>query len=572
MSSQLVERLQSEFGEAVRGTGSLHGDESVWVARENLWKMIQHLRDREGCELLLDVIGVDYPERPRRFEVNYALRSLVHRHSLRVKVDVEEGEALPTISDLYRSASWHEREVYDLFGVKFQGHPDLRRILCHHEFEGHALRKDYPIERGQTCTSPERLFSDHEIAEAARRADADTGSGIEGEVHPSDLLTVNIGPSHPATHGCLRAEVLLDGETIVAAKTEIGYLHRCFEKEAEDHTWAAIMPYTDRLNYCSSMLNNVIYAHAVEKMLGVETTPRCQAIRVIISELSRIIDHLVCVCANLVDLGALTNYWYLYNVREGIYYDIIEKLCGSRLTTNYARIGGLSHDLFDDFGEAVEHHLQKMEQAIDDVMGLVSRNRIYLDRTIGIGAIGKEEALSFGFTGPCLRATGVAYDVRKAHPYFGYEDYDFDVPVGQNGDTHDRITCRMAEMHQSARIIRQALAEMPDGPVNIDNIAVTLPPKKEVYGSIEGVMNQFKLIYEGIQVPAGEAYGYGEGANGELGFFCISDGSGRPYRIKVRPPCFPIFSAFGRLITGHMVPDIVAILGSLNIIAGELDR
>ena len=273
MSSQLVERLQAEFGEVILGTSSQHGDEAVRVAGKDLPKLIQHLRDREGCELLLDIIGVDYPERPRRFEINYALRSLFNHHSLRVKVDAEEGEAIPTISNLYRSANWHEREVYDLFGMRFQGHPDLRRILCHHEFEGHALRKDYPIERGQTCTTPERLFSDHEIAEAARRADAATGSGIEGDVHPSDLLTVNIGPSHPATHGCLRAEVLLDGETIVAAKTEIGYLHRCFEKEAEDHTWAAIMPYTDRLNYCSSMLNNVIYAHAVEKMLGVRRGP-----------------------------------------------------------------------------------------------------------------------------------------------------------------------------------------------------------------------------------------------------------------------------------------------------------
>jgi NADH dehydrogenase I D subunit len=395
---------------------------------------------------------------------------------------------------------------------------------------------------------------------------------VADEIHPSDLLTVNIGPSHPATHGALRVEALLDGETIVDCRTEIGYLHRCFEKEAEDHTWAEIMPYTDRLNYCSAMLNNVIYAAAVEKMMGVEVPPRCQVIRVIVAELSRIIDHLVCVSANLVDLGALTNYWYLYNVREGIYIDIIEKLCGSRLTTNYARIGGLSHDLFEGFAEAVEHNLQKMEAAVRDVMGLVARNRIYLDRTVGVGAIDTDEALSWGFTGPCLRATGLAYDVRKHAPYSGYEQYDFDVPPGTNGDTHDRITCRLAEMYQSARIIRQALRKLPDGPICVDDARVILPPKRQVYGSIEGVMNQFKLVYEGIQVPVGEGYGFGEGANGELGFFCVSDGTGRPHRMKVRPPCFPIFSAFGRLLRGHLVPDTVAILGSLNIIAGELDR
>ncbi len=579
MSEQLVQRVRQEFGEAILRSAGGHGDEAVWVEPGRLPDLLRHLRDREGCELLLDVVGVDRPERPARFEVNYLLRSLANRHRLTVKVDLEEGQAVESATPLYRSADWHEREVYDLFGVPFRHHPDLRRILSHHEFEGHALRKDYPIERGQFCTAPEKLYDDHAIEQAALRADAAARSraGESGlpegiEVHPSDLLTVNIGPSHPATHGALRAECLLDGETIVGARTEIGYLHRCFEKEAEDHTWAQVMPYTDRLNYCSAMLNNVIYAQAVEKLLGVEVPPRARVIRVIVSELSRLIDHLVCVCANLVDLGALTNYWYLYNVREGIYYDVIEPLCGSRLTTNYARIGGLSHDLFPGFEERVEHHLGRCEEAVRDVLGLVARNRIYLDRTIGVGAMGADEALSWGFTGPCLRAAGVAYDVRKHAPYLGYEDYEFEIPVGENGDTYDRINVRFAEMVQSMRIVRQALRKLPGGPIRVDDPAVILPPKAEVYGSIEGVMNQFKLVYEGIQVPAGEAYGFGEGANGELGFFCVSDGGGRPYRIKVRPPCFPVFSAYARLITGGMIQDAIAILGSLNIIAGELDR
>jgi len=363
----------------------------------------------------------------------------------------------------------------------------------------------------------------------------------------------------------------MDGEIIVAAKLEIGYLHRCFEKEAEDHTWAAVMPYTDRLNYCSAMLNNAIYAMTVEKLLQIEVTPRCQAIRVIVSELSRIIDHLVSICANLVDLGALTNYWYLYNVREGIY-AVLEKLCGSRLTTNYARIGGMSHDLYDDFADEVHYHMQQMQDAIEDVLGLIARNRIFLDRTVDVGVISREDALSYGFTGPCLRATGIEFDLRKQAPYSGYEKYDFDIPTGEVGDAHARIMVRMAEMVQSRRIIEQALGQLPDGPVNVDDPRVILPPKEEVYGSIEGVMNQFKLISEGIQVPAGEAYGFGEGANGELGFFAVADGSGRPYRLKVRPPCFPIFSAYEELIVGGMIPDAVATLGSLNIIAGELDR
>jgi NADH-quinone oxidoreductase subunit C/D len=573
MSQKLVESLRREFGEAILATGDYRGDETVTVGRERLLDVLAHLRDKEGCEQLSDVVGVDYPRRAERFEVNYLLRSWSRNQRLRVKVDVAEDEAVPSASGLWRSAEWHEREVYDLFGIPFGGHPDLRRILCHHEFEGHALRKDYPIEQGQECSRPEKLFSDEDIARAARRASAMVAAagGLAEEVHPSDLLTVNIGPSHPAMHGALRAEILLDGEIILESRTEIGYIHRCFEKEAEDHTWAQVMPYTDRLNYCSAMLNNSIYAAAVEKLLGVEATPRCQAIRVIVSEISRIIDHLVCVCANLVDIGALTNYWYLYNLRESLY-ESLEKLCGSRLTTNYARIGGLSHDLYPGFADEIRAKLRDLVTAHEDVMKLVARNRIFLDRTVGVGAISQADALSWGFTGPCLRATGLAWDLRKLAPYSGYEKYEFEIPTGTTGDTHDRIMVRMAEIVQSRSIVLQALDRLPDGPVNLDDRAITLPPKRNVYDSIEGVMNQFKLVYEGIQVPAGEAYGFGEGANGELGFFAVSDGGGHPYRLKVRPPCFPIFSAYSFLIEGAMIPDAIAILGSLNIIAGELDR
>lgn len=573
MSQKLVDRLRGEFGDAILAAGSHRGDETVTVSRDRLLDVLGHLRDVEGCEQLSDIAGVDYPKRGERFEVNYLLRSLSNNHRLRVKVDVAEDQAVPTATKLWRSADWHEREVYDLLGVPFSGHPDLRRILCHHEFEGHALRKDYPIEQGQECSRPEHLFADEDVVRAAKRASAMVAGpdATHDEVHPSDLLTVNIGPSHPAMHGALRAEILLDGETILEARTEIGYIHRCFEKEAEDHTWAQVMPYTDRLNYCSAMLNNSIYAAAVEKLLGVEVTPRCQAIRVIVSELSRIIDHLVCVCANLVDIGALTNYWYLYNIRESIYQSL-EKLCGSRLTTNYARIGGLSHDLYPEFDAEIRVKMNELMAGHTDVMKLIARNRIFLDRTVGVGAISRADALSFGFTGPCLRATGLDWDLRKAAPYSGYEQYSFEIPTGRNGDTYDRIMVRMAEMVQSRSIVLQALDKLPDGPVNLDDRAITLPPKRNVYQSIEGVMNQFKLVYEGIQVPAGEAYGFGEGANGELGFFCVSDGSGHPYRLKVRPPCFPIFSAYTHLIEGAMIPDAIATLGSLNIIAGELDR
>lgn len=572
MSERLVQALRQEFGEDILGHDAHLGDHHVRVPRERLLDVLGHLKNREGCQMLGDVIGVDYPERSERFDVIYYLRSVDEPRQIWVTVGAEEGQAVPSATGLWKSANVHEREVFDLFGVPFADHPDLRRILCHHEFEGHALRKDYPIEQGQELLETEKLFSDHDIAQAAHRANlARHADGLGDQLMASDLLTVNLGPSHPAMHGCLRAEVLLDGETIVEARTEIGYLHRCFEKEAEDHTWAQVMPYTDRLNYCSPILNNVIYAMAVEHMMGVQVTERCQVIRVIVSELSRIIDHLVAVGTNLVDLGALTMYWYTFNVREAMY-EIIEGLCGSRLTTNYARIGGLSHDLYPGFEEEVREKLAMLATNIHEVVALAARNRIFLDRTVDVGVIDKHNAISHGLTGPTLRACGVEYDARKMHPHLGYQDYDFDIPTGEAGDTHARIMVRLAEMMQSKRIIEQALDRMPGGPINVDDARVILPPKEKVYHSIEGVMNHFKLIYEGIQVPAGTGYGFGEGGNGELGFYCVSDGSGRPYRMKVRPPCFPIFGAFPDLVEGGMISDAIATLGSLNIIAGELDR
>jgi NADH:ubiquinone oxidoreductase subunit D len=348
-------------------------------------------------------------------------------------------------------------------------------------------------------------------------------------------------------------------------------LHRCFEKEAEDHTWQQIIPYTDRLNYVSSLTNNVGYVLAVEKLMGIRVPPRCEVIRVIVGELGRIMDHLVCVSTNLVDIGALTNFWYFFNARERIY-DVVERLCGERLTTSYTRIGGLYRDLYEGFEPQLREALVYVEAGVKDVVGLVKRNRIFMDRAIGIGVISQADALSWGYTGPCLRATGIDYDVRKAFPYSGYENYDFDIPVGENGDAYDRVLVRIEEIYQSISIIRQALHRLPDGPIFSDDRRVALPPKDEVYNSIEGMMNHFKLVFEGIQVPAGEAYGFTEGANGELGFFCVSDGGGRPYRIKVRPPCFPLFASYNELIRGHMVADAIAILGGLNIVAGELDR
>ena len=388
---------------------------------------------------------------------------------------------------------------------------------------------------------------------------------------PTEKLLVNIGPSHPVTHGTLRIQVELDGETITRSGCEIGYLHRGFEKQAETVFYEQVIPYTERLNYMSPVHNSNAWCWAVEQLLGIEAPARAQAIRVITSEMARIIDHCVCIGTNLVDLGALTNFWYLYNYRERIY-DLYEELTGARMMVNYPRVGGVSGDLTDGWADKVRKVMAELEEPLTEVQGLVRNNRIFCDRTTGVCAISQEDAISHGFTGVCLRATGINYDVRKAQPYWGYDKYDFDVPLGNQGDTYDRVVLRFAEMAQSRRIILQALDTIPDGPVIVDNPAIIKPSKDEVYNTMEGLISHFKIVMHGVSPDVGEIYSATEGGNGELGYYIVSDGSPRAYRLRVRPPCFANYSAFPKMIEGQMLADAVAALGSVNVIAGELDR
>ncbi len=397
------------------------------------------------------------------------------------------------------------------------------------------------------------------------------GLDYSREIDSKDLVFVNIGPSHPAMHGTLRILAALSGETIVAAVAEMGYLHRGFEKECEMHPYQQCIPYTDRLNYVSAIMNNIGFARAVEKLCGITIPERARIIRVITAELNRIIDHLVCIGANLVDIGALTNFWYSFNVREKVY-DILEKLCGARLTSNYIRIGGVARDLYDGFEKEVRSVCRDIVQAVSDIERLTENNRIFLDRTQNVGVISAEEAISSGWTGPTLRACGVAHDLRKAEPYYEYETYDFDVIVGTKGDTFDRIFVRMYEIKESIKIIDQALKRLAPGPVMTDDKRIALPPKIHVYGSIEGLMNHFKLIIHGITPPKGEVYDCTEASNGELGFHIVSDGTQYPYRVKCKSPSLMNYAAFARLVEGGMIADAIATLGSINIIAGELDR
>jgi NADH-quinone oxidoreductase subunit C/D len=514
-----------------------------------------------GYTLPLDLWGVDYPRREKRFDVMYQLYSLDKNERVRIKVPIAENENVPTSTGLFKAYDWFEREVFDMYGVRFDGHPNLRRILTHEMFQGHPLRKDYdPAQRW--------LLTEKDVAKITPKIDP----RFQNVDTDFERVTLNLGPSHPATHGTLRIVVTLDGETIIGAESEIGYLHRCFEKMSETHTYQQVIPYTDRLNYCSAIINNVGYCLTVEKLLGIEAPSRAQQVRLMLSEFMRIADHLVAIGTNLVDMGALTNFWYLFQPREEIY-GLIESCCGARLLPSYLRIGGLAVDVPSDFLANAQTLVHKMPKYIEDVEKLIMTNRIFRERTEGIAPISTEDAINFGFTGPCLRACGVPYDVRKANPYIGYETYDWDVPVAEGGDTFARFLVRFEEMRQSLRILQQAIDRgLPSGPVIVDNPYVALPPKEKVYNEMESLIYHFKLIMHGIQPPVGEAYFQVEGGNGELGFYVVSDGTKNPYRVRVRPPCFPIFEAYSYMITGQTIPDAIAALGSLNIIAGELDH
>jgi NADH-quinone oxidoreductase subunit D len=381
-----------------------------------------------------------------------------------------------------------------------------------------------------------------------------------------------MGPSHPAMHGTVRIIVELSGETITKADVQIGFLHRGFEKMCERGDWTQCFPYVDRLNYASPMLNNVGFSLAVEKMLGVSVPLRCQHYRVVLGELARLCDHLVCSGAMAMELGAFTPFLYFAKARE-IIWDVFEEETGARVTHSFGRVGGMASPPTPDFKDMVRSGLPAVMALVEDGEKLLLENRIFLDRVEGVGVMSREDALALGWTGVVLRSTGAAYDVRKAHPYLTYDQFDFDVPVGTTGDCYDRFMCRQEEMRQSVRIIEQALTVMPDdGPINIDDPRIVLPSKDDVYSTIEGTIQHFKIIMEGIKVPAGECYSYTEAGNGELGFFIVSDGSGTPYRVRIRPPSFASTQGLEQMILGGMLPDVVPAFGSLNMIGGECDH
>lgn len=560
----------------------MRGDLSVQVSAEGLSEVAKFLHDDPALAFdhITDICSADYPDDLERFEVIYHFLSLPTGTRIRVKARVpEENPSIASVSHIWKGANFLEREVFDLMGIRFEGHPDLRRILLPEDFdEGYPLRKDFPAE-GKGWRSnfdflpkldePVSAWNEADIPEDQRHVFM-AGDSPESSKRTTELL-LNMGPQHPATHGVLRVVLELDGERVVKATPDLGYLHRGVEKLAEGLTYMQILPHTDRLDYVCAMTNNYAYVRAVEKLIGMTVPERAEYIRTIVAEMQRILGHLFWLGTQALDIGAMTVFFWTFRERE-VLLDLFEKLCGARLTYNYYRIGGVDSDFTPEIIEGLKGFLKSFPQHIHEYDVLLQRNRIWVARTKGVAVISGEDAINFGLTGPVLRGSGVAYDVRKLEPYGAYDKVDWEVPIGKDGDTYDRYWIRIEEMHQSARIIQQCLDQLPDGPVIADNPQVVPPPKPQVMRDMESLIHHFILFTHGFKPPKGETYCATEVPKGELGFFLISDGGPRPYRMKIRSPSFVHMGAFDHMARGYLIADIVTIFGTYDIVMGECDR
>ena len=587
--------LRGEFGDVVRGVETdAIGTAIVTVIPERVFEILRYLHADPGqaYDLLVDLTGVDIGGgQPLR--VWYQLWSMRHGRQLRIvaKLPLERLE-LRSVTPLWESANWMEREVYDMFGITFRGHPDLRRILMPENYEeGFPLRKDFPL-RGRFSRSEQtRRALSRDLEDVYARAELEMAGVPLDEIgmqevppdrRPEELvggpdtlegkpMLLNMGPQHPATHGVLRLVLELDGERILRCTPHIGYLHTGFEKTCEYREWNQVVPYTDRMDYLAPMLYNVGYVLSVESLLGAEITPRCRVVRVILSELNRILGHLLWLGTGAMDLGATTVFLYTFSERERIY-NLHEAYCGGRITTSVTRVGGMLADLPVGWLEACREFVNGLPATLDETERLLTKNSIWQARMIDVGVIDAETALDLGLTGPNLRGSGVAYDVRKARPYLGYDEYDFDVPVGVVGDTYDRYLVRLEEMRQSVRIIQQALDRLPGGPINVQDPAVILPGKSEAMSSIDAMISHFKLVMEGLQVPAGDVWYSIEATKGELGFGIISDGGSKPVRCRFRGPSFVNLASLPHMVEGGLVSDVITCNASIDIVLGEIDR
>jgi len=579
-----LESLVNRFPQAVLTAQQDPVRLDLWaqVQADHWLEIAQFLHDDPAMALdhITDICSADYPDDLERFEVIYHFLSLPHGTRLRIKARVtEDHPEIASISAIWKGANFLEREVYDLMGIRFSGHPDLRRILMPDDYdEGYPLRKDFPAE-GKGWRSrfdflprldePAGEWSESEVSDDQRHQ-------FMADDHPGDTkrtteMLLNMGPQHPSTHGVLRVVLELDGERVSKATPDLGYLHRGVEKLAEGLTYMQMVPHTDRLDYVCAMTNNYAYVRAVEKLIDMTVPERAEYVRTIVAEMQRIVGHLFWLGTQALDIGAMTVFFWTFRERE-VLLDMFEKLCGARLTLNYYRIGGVDADLTPEIISALRDFLNTFPEHIREYDSLLQKNRIWVARTKGVALLSAEDAINFGCTGPVLRGSGVSYDIRKLEPYGVYDRVEWEVPLGKDGDTYDRYWIRMEEMWQSAHIIEQCLNQLPEGPVMAVDAQAIPPPKPEVMRDMQSLIHHFIIFTQGFKPPKGETYCATEVPKGELGFFIISDGSSRPYRLKIRSPSFIHMGAFDHMARGYLISDIVTIFGTYDIVMGECDR
>jgi NADH-quinone oxidoreductase subunit C/D len=576
----IVRETTERFGEAaVRPQVACDGISTFWTGPEEIHEVLRHLKsgiDRP-YRMLYDLTGIDERERAHRdgepggeFTVVYHLLSIERNADVRVKTSLAgETPSIRTITDLWPAANWYERELWDMFGIGVEGHPNLRRILMPPWWKGHPLRKEHPARA--TEMGPFRM-SDVEQAEMEASMQFHPEEwGMRRSGEDFDHLFLNVGPHHPGTHGPLRVIVQLDGQEIVDLACDIGFHHRGAEKMGERQTWHTYIPYTDRVDYLGGVMNNFPYVLAVETLAGIEAPDRAKVIRIMLSELFRIISHLVYYGTFVQDVGAMSPVFYMFTDRERAL-DIVEAITGARMHPNWFRIGGVAQDLPEGWKEMVQDFLDYLPRRLKEYDRMVMRNRLFKARTQGIGQFTAEEAVEWGATGPMLRATGLAWDLRKKRPYGGYDGFEFEIPTGSRGDSYDRAVVHVEEMRQSLRIIQQCVEHMPGGPYKAVHPLTTPPLKENTLHDIETLIDHFLGVSWGPVIPPGEASFAVEATKGMNGYYLVSDGGNHAYRLRIRTPSFPHIQMVPKMARGHQLPDLTAILGSVDYVLGDVDR
>jgi NADH-quinone oxidoreductase subunit C/D len=581
MQTDIHMELSSRFGEAVI-TRLSPTDETpaISVPREQLVSILTYLKQQspQPYRMLYDLSAVD--QRPHNlqqhqpqaedFTLVYHLFSFDRNAFLRIKTGLHgEYPEAATVTQLWPCANWYEREVYDMFGIRFEGHPFLERLLMPRTWTGHPLRKEHPARA--TEMGPFRLWPEKEDREQESLRFKPEEWGLQEQSEESDFMFLNIGPQHPGTHGVLRIILQLDGEDIVDAVPDIGFHHRGAEKMGERQSWHTYIPYTDRIDYLGGVMNNLAYLLSVEKLGGITIPPRAQTIRVMLCELFRISSHLVWYGTFAQDLGQLSPVFYMFTDRERVL-EIIESICGGRMHPNWFRIGGVAQDLPKGWEERIQYFIRYFPKKLKEYERMVLRNRIFKARTKGIGIFTLDEAIDWGATGPGLRACGLEWDMRKKRPYSGYEQYEFDIPTAANGDCFDRALVRVEEMWQSLRIIEQCVKNMPEGPYKSDHPLTTPATKQMTMQHIETLINHFLNVSWGPVMPAGEAMSCIEATKGWNGYYLISDGNTSPYRVRVRTPSFAHMQMIPYISKGYTVADLLSILGAMDYVLADIDR